>query len=51
MRPTVWIIAEQGPIVPAVGAGVGCFNIFTLLYPLSPLKLVLGVVGWCDGPG
>ena len=35
-RPTIWMIVEQGPIALAVGAGGGCLDIFTLLYPLSP---------------
>ena len=37
-RPTIWIIVEQGPIALAVGAGGGCLDIFTLLYPSSPLS-------------
>ena len=37
-RPTVWIVVGQGPIVLAVGAGGGCLDIFTLLYPFSPLS-------------
>ena len=36
-RPTIWILVGQGPIVLAVGAGGGCLDIFTLLYPFSPL--------------
>ena len=36
-RPTVWMIVGQGPIALAVGAGGGCLDIFTLLYPFSPL--------------
>ena len=35
-RPTIWMIVGQGPIAPAVGAG--CLDIFTLLYPFSPLS-------------
>ena len=35
-RPTIWIIVEQGPVALAVGAGGGCLNILTLIYPLSP---------------
>ena len=34
-RPTIWIIVGQGPTVLAVGAGGGCLDIFTLIYPLS----------------
>ena len=32
-RPTIWMIVGQGPIALAVGAGGGCLDIFTLLYP------------------
>ena len=32
-RPTIWIIVGQGPIALAIGAGGGCLDIFTLLYP------------------
>ena len=34
-RPTIWMIVGQGPIALAVGAGGGCLDIFTLLYPFS----------------
>ena len=37
-RPTIWMIVGQGPVVLAVGAGGGCLDIFTLLYPFSPLS-------------
>ena len=37
-RPTIWMIVGQGPIVLAVGAGGGCLDIFTLVYPFSPLS-------------
>ena len=37
-RPTIWISVGQGPIVLAVGAGRGCLDIFTLIYPFSPLS-------------
>ena len=40
-RPTIWMIVGQGPIALAVGAGGGCLDIFTLLYPLSPLPPLL----------
>ena len=61
-RPTIWISVGQGPSVRAVGAGGGCLDIFTLIYPFSPLSPSLwetsryrlkyclkgpGVVGWC----
>ena len=32
-RPTIWMVVGQGPIALAVGAGGGCLDIFTLLYP------------------
>ena len=32
-RPTIWITVGQGPTVLAVGAGGGCLDIFTLIYP------------------
>ena len=34
----IWIRVGQGPIALAVGAGGGCLDIFTLLYPFSPLS-------------
>ena len=37
-RPTNWITVRQGPTALAVGAGGGCLNIFTLIYPFSPLS-------------
>ena len=37
-RPTIWMIVGQGPIALAVGAGGGGLDIFTLLYPFSPLS-------------
>ena len=37
-HPTICMIVGQGPIVLAVGAGGGCLDIFTLLYPFSPLS-------------
>ena len=37
-RPTILMIVGQGPIALAVGAGGGCLDIFTLLYPFSPLS-------------
>ena len=37
-RPTIWMIVGQGPIALAIGAGGGCLDIFTLLYPFSPLS-------------
>ena len=37
-RPTIWITVGQGPTVLTVGAGGGCFDVFTLIYHLSPLS-------------
>ena len=37
-RPTIWIIVRQGSTVLVVGAGGGCCDILTLLYPFSPLS-------------
>ena len=37
-RPTIWITVGQGPTALAVGAGGGYLDIFTLIYPFSPLS-------------
>ena len=37
-RPTIWITVGQGPTALAVGAGGGCLDIFTLIYPSFPLS-------------
>ena len=37
-RPTIWMIVGQGHIALVVGAGGGCLDIFTLLYPFSLLS-------------
>ena len=37
-RPTIWITVGQGPTALAEGAGGGCLDIFTLIYPFSPLS-------------
>ena len=37
-RPTIWLIVGQGPIALAVGAVGSCLDIFTPLYPFSPLS-------------
>ena len=37
-HPTIWIIVGQGPTALAVGAGGGCLDIFTLIYPFFPLS-------------
>ena len=44
-RPTILITVGQGPVALAVGVGVGCLDIFTLIYPFSSFSLSLG-----DGP-
>ena len=37
-RPTIWITVGQGPTALAVGAGGGCLDIFTLIYPFFPIS-------------
>ena len=37
-RPTILNTVGQGPNALAVGAGGGCLDIFTLIYPFSPLS-------------
>ena len=37
-RPTILIIVGQGPSALVVGAGGGCLDIFTLIYPFSSLS-------------
>ena len=37
-RPTTWITVGQGPTGLAVGAGGGCLDIFTVIYPFFPLS-------------
>ena len=37
-RPTILITVGQGPTALAVGAGGGCLDIFTLVYPFSSLS-------------
>ena len=36
-RPTIRITVGQGPTALAVGAGGGCLDIFTQVYPFTPL--------------
>ena len=36
--PTILISVGQGPTALAVGAGEGCLDIFTLIYPFSSLS-------------
>ena len=37
-RPTIWITVGQGSTALAVGAGGGCLDIFSLIYPFFPLS-------------
>ena len=37
-HPTILITVGQGPTALAVGAGGDCLDIFTLIYPFSPLS-------------
>ena len=37
-RPTIRIRVGQGPTALAVAAGGGCTDIFTVIYPFSPLS-------------
>ena len=37
-RPTCLDRVGQGPTALAVGAGGGCLDIFTLIYPFSPFS-------------
>ena len=37
-RPTIWMIVGQEPFVLAAGVGGCCLDIFTLIYPFSPLS-------------
>ena len=37
-RPTILITVGQGPTALAEGAGGGCLDIFTLIYPFSSLS-------------
>ena len=37
-HPTNWIRIGQGPTALTVGAGGGLLDIFTLIYPFSPLS-------------
>ena len=45
-RPTIWVIVGHGPPACAVGAGGGCLDIFTLVYPFSPLSPFLWEMAW-----
>ena len=37
-RSTIWTRVGQGPTTLAVGAGGACLDIFTFIYPFSPLS-------------
>ena len=37
-RPTIWITLGKWPVALAVGAGGGCLDIFTLIFPFFPLS-------------
>ena len=37
-RPTIWMTVGQGPTALAVGAGGGCLDILSLIYPISILS-------------
>ena len=37
-RPAICISVGQGPTALVVGAGGGCLDIFTLIYPCPPLS-------------
>ena len=37
-HPTIWMTVGQEPTALAIGAGGGCLDIFTLIYPFSPLS-------------
>ena len=41
-RPTIWITVGLGPSALAVGAGGGCLDIFTLIYPFLFILLLSG---------
>ena len=36
-RPTIWITVLQGPTALTVDTGGDCLDIFTLIYPFSPV--------------
>ena len=40
-RSRIWNTVGQGPTALAVGAGGGCLEIFTLIYPFPPLSTSL----------
>ena len=40
-RPTIWITVGQGPTALVVGAGLGCWDIFSSPEPKAPGKLIV----------
>ena len=40
-RPTIWMTVGQGPTALTVGAGGGCLDISTLVYPFFSLSPAL----------
>ena len=46
-RPTIWITVGQGSTALAPGAGGGCLDIFTLIYPFFPLSPSLWETARC----
>ena len=40
-HPTIWMTVGPGPIALTVGAGGGCLDIFTLVYPFFSLSPAL----------
>ena len=46
-RPTILMTVGQGPTALAVGAGGGCLDIFTLIYPFSSFSPSLWETARC----
>ena len=42
-HPTIWMIVGQGSTALAEGVGGACLDIFTLIYPFSPLPPSLNI--------
>ena len=36
-RPSIWMIVGQAPTALAEGAGGGCLDILSFIYPFTPL--------------
>ena len=45
-RPTIWMKVGQGLTALAVGAGGGCLDLYSLIYPFSPLSPSLWETAW-----